>query len=424
MKIRRIQATEIVDSRGRPTVSTTVELFDGTIAKGEVPSGASTGKTEVLELRDGDPKRYDGKGVLKAVDTVNKDITQIVFGRDFESVRDLDKLLIDSDGTPFKTNLGGNSILSVSMAFCRAMAKSMGIPLYEYFAKLYYNDNYTKENFQLPSPQILVMEGGSHGDWATDIQEYMVIPQGKRFSTIADKIRAGSEVLNSIHDILIEKKYSVTVGFEGAFAPKEMSGNKEALDIIIAGIEAAGYKPGTDFKLSLDVASSEFYDEKKKVYKLKSEGKTFTRDEWIAQQVKWYSKYDVQSIEDPLDQEDWEGWQSFVSKYGQEYNIVGDDLLTTNTKRIQKAIDVGAANSVLIKLNQIGTVSETLDAIKMGEDAGFTSVISHRSGETNDDMIADLSVGTPAQFSKFGAVNRGERVAKYNRLMEIERELM
>ncbi len=423
MKIRRINAREILDSRGRPTVSTTIELFDGTIAKGEVPSGASTGKTEVLELRDGDKSRYNGNGVLKAVDSVNKEITQIVFGRDFQTVKDLDTLLINSDGTPYKSNLGGNAILSVSMAFCRAMAKSMGIPLYEYFAKIYYNDNFTKDDLKLPTPQILVMEGGAHGDWATDIQEYMVMPKAERFSSLAEKIRAGAEISHAIHDILVKKKYSVTVGFEGAFAPKEMKSNKEALDIIVEGIEIAGYKLGKDFTLALDVASSEFYDEKKKQYKLISEEKVFSADQWLKQQVKWYSEYSVESIEDPFDQEDWDAWKTFVNHYGNEYQIVGDDLLTTNVGRIQKSIDLAAVNSVLIKLNQIGTVSETLDAIKMAEDAGFSAIISHRGGETNDDMIADLVVGTYANQSKFGATSRGERVAKYNRLLEIEEQL-
>ncbi len=423
MKIKSVKAREILDSRGYPTISTIVETSNGIITKGEVPSGASTGETEVLELRDGDKGRYKGKGVLKAVDVVNNDIAKVIVGKSFSDIRELDNLLIELDGTELKSKLGGNSILSVSMAVCRALAINEGIPLYEYFAKLYYGSKYSKKLLKLPTPQILVMEGGAHGNWATDFQEYMVMPQSKTFPNFKEGLRAGTEIFHAIHDILLEKDYSATVGFEGAYAPREIKSNEEAFEIILLGIERAGYKPDVDFKLAIDAATSEFYDSKTKKYNLKREKLSLDTDEFLKLQTEWYAKYPMYSIEDPFDQEDWAGWKKFMDTLGKKYQVVGDDLLTTNTKRIQKAIDLKAVNSVLIKLNQIGTVSETLDAIKMSEQAGFSAVISHRGGETNDDMIADLVVGTYADQSKFGGPDRGERLAKYNRLLEIEQKL-
>jgi enolase len=423
MRIRRIQAREILDSRGIPTISTFIELDNGTSAKGEVPSGASTGTNEVLELRDGDKKRYMGKGVLKAVDIINSEISQAVKNRDFRTQKELDEFLITLDGTEQKNRLGGNTILSVSMAFCKATARSLGVPLYEYFAKIYWEDKFTLDTLQLPTPLILVMEGGVHGGWATDIQEFMIVPDKKRFSRFAERLRAGAEVFHSIHDILGDKKYDRTVGFEGAFAPSELRSNTEAFEIILKGIEKAGYKLGEDFTLAIDVASSEFFNKKTKKYQLVSEKKSFAREKWLEKQKGWYEKYPMFSIEDPFDQEDWDGWQIFMKELGDKYQVVGDDLLTTNINRIQKAIDLKAVNSVLIKLNQIGTVTETLDAIKSATNAGYSTIISHRAGETNDDMIADLVVGTPATQSKFGAPDRGERLAKYNRLLEIEASL-
>lgn len=420
MRIRRLLAREILDSRGIPTISTYLELDDGSWAKGEVPSGASTGKTEVLEMRDKDEKRYMGKGVLKAVDIINNEITNQVKNRDFRTQKELDEFLITLDGTEQKNRLGGNTILSISMAFCRATAKSMGIPLYQYFARIYWDDNFSVSDLKLPTPQILVMEGGVHGGWATDIQEFMIVPDEKRFPMFSERLRAGAEVFHSIHDLLGDKKYDRTVGFEGAFAPSELKSNAEAFEIILKGIEKAGYKAGDDFKFAIDVASSEFLNPKTKKYQLKSEKKSYTRDQWLGKQKEWYDKYPMFSIEDPYDQEDWNGWQMFMQQLGDKYQVVGDDLLTTNINRIQKAISLNAVNSVLIKLNQIGTVTETLDAIKTATAAGYSTIISHRAGETNDDMIADLVVGTPATQSKFGATDRGERLAKYNRLLEIE----
>ncbi|HRI05712.1 MAG TPA: phosphopyruvate hydratase [Candidatus Dojkabacteria bacterium] len=423
MRIKDVKSIEILDSRGYPTLSTKIVLDSGVWAKGEVPSGASTGDTEVLELRDGDKGRYRGKGVLKAVDTVNNQIKKEIVGRDFKSQEEFDKFLIDMDGTKLKTNLGGNSILSLSMAFCRATALEMGILLYEYFAKIYTNDRYDKDFFKLPNPLILVMEGGLHGNWATDFQEYMVVPDEFRFPNFKEKFRAGAEIFHAMHDILVEKKYSANVGFEGAYAPSELQSNKEAFDIIMEGIERAGYKPYIDFRLAIDVAASEFYDDEKEKYVLKREGLELTRTEWLEKQLEWFNEYPIFSVEDTFDQEDWVGWQYLMRNSGDKYQVVGDDLLTTNVERITKGINLKAMNAVLIKLNQIGSVTETIDAIRLTHKSGMKAVISHRGGETNDDMIADLVVGTGSSQSKFGGPDRGERLAKYNRLLEIESEI-
>ncbi len=424
MKIKRINSIEILDSKSTPTISTTIELEDGSIAKGEVPSGASTGNTEVLELRDQDPKRYNGKGVLKAIDIVNNEISKALIGKDFHTQEELDRFLIDLDGTKQKSRLGGNSILSVSMAFCRATAKSKGIELYEYFAKIFTKDHYDSSYFKLPTPLVLIMEGGLHGNWATDFQEFMIVPYLPRFKTFKEMLRASSEVFTATHDVLIEKGYSSTVGFEGAYAPSEIKSNTEAFEIILKGIEKAGYQPYIDFSLAIDVASSEFYNKASQKYKLKREGLELNRSDWLEWQKTNFAKYPIFSVEDSFDQEDWAGWQYLNKEVGGKYQIVGDDLLTTNTERIQKAINLKACNAVLIKLNQIGSVTETLEAIKMTQDAGMKAVVSHRGGETNDDMIADLVVGTGSTQSKFGGPDRGERLAKYNRLLEIEDKLM
>ncbi|MBI2356985.1 phosphopyruvate hydratase [Candidatus Dojkabacteria bacterium] len=423
MIIKSVKAIEILDSRGYPTISTKVTFDNGTWAKGEVPSGASTGDTEVLELRDGDKSRYRGKGVLKAVETVNNQIAKELVGKNFQTQEEFDKFLIKLDGTKLKNNLGGNSILSLSMAFCRATALEKAIPLYEYFAKLYTKDNYHKSDLKMPNPMILVMEGGLHGNWATDFQEYMVVPDEFRFVNFKEKLRASAEIFHAIHDILVKKKYSANVGFEGAYAPSELQSNKEAFDIILEGIEKAGYKPYIDFRLAIDVAASEFYDDKKDKYVLRREGLELGRTDWLEKQLEWFKEYPMFSIEDTFDQEDWVGWQYLMRKVGDKYQIVGDDLLTTNVERITKGINLKAMNAVLIKLNQIGTVTETIDAIRLTHEAGMKAVISHRGGETNDDMIADLVVGTGASQSKFGGPDRGERLAKYNRLLEIESEL-
>ncbi len=420
MKIKNVHAREILDSNGVPTISTEIEILSGEKGRADVPSGASTGKTEVIELRDEDSERYEGKGVLKAVEIVNTKIKDLLVGKEFTSQREFDQLLIDTDGTELKKNLGGNSILSCSMAFARAVSNAFGLELYEYLGMTYWEEEYDKKNFKLPTPQILMMEGAKHGNWSTDIQEYMLVPNMEKFKTFSKALRASAEIFHTIHDILDSKKYSVGLGLEGGYAPKELSSNEEAFDTILQGIQESGYKPQEDFSIALDIAASEFFNKEKKLYQLRRENKVLNREEFIKLQREWYSKYPMASIEDPLYEDDWDGWVEFTKEFGNKYMVVGDDLLTTNTKRIKKGINEKAINSVLIKLNQIGTVSETLDAIRMSIDNGMSAVISHRSGETNDDFIADLVIATPAQYCKFGAPSRGERIVKYNRLLEIE----
>jgi len=418
MKIKNIHAIEILDSRGVPTISTEIELYSEDKARGDVPSGASTGENEVLELRDGDERRYKGKGVLKAIENVNTVIKDAVVDKDFESQKQFDDFLIQLDGTPNKSKLGGNAILSCSMAFCRACSIRVGLQLYQYLGMIYWDKQYSEEKFRLPRPQILLLEGGKHGNWSTDIQEYMVIPKENSFPNFRETLRAGSEIFHTIHDILDSKGYSVGVGYEGAFAPKELQSNKEALDILVEGIKIARYDG--KFEIALDVASSEFFNKESGKYELKRENIIVDGREWLNIQKDLYSQYPMYSIEDPMDQNAWSDWNMFVQELGSKYQVVGDDLLVTNTKLIQKGMQEKSMNAVLIKLNQIGTVSETLDAIRMTVDNGMNAVISHRSGETNDSFIADLVVGTPAQQSKFGGPDRGERLAKYNRLLEIE----
>jgi len=420
MKIKDVHAREILDSRGFPTISTEIEVWSGEIGKAEVPSGASTGKTEVVEIRDNDKERYQGRGVQKAIEIVNTKIRDLLVDKEFTSQREFDKLLIEADGTKLKEKLGGNTILSCSMAFARAVSSAFGLDLYEYLTMTYWEKEYDRKNFKLPTPQILVMEGAKHGNWATDIQEYMIVPNMENFKSFEEALRASTEVFHTIHDILDSKKYSVGLGLEGGYAPKELTSNNEAFEIIVEGIEKAGYELEKDFSLALDIASSEFYNEEKELYQLRRENKVLNREELINLQSEWYSKYPVISTEDPLYEDDWEGWKTFTKKFGDKMMVVGDDLLTTNTKRIKKAIDQESVNTVLIKLNQIGTVSETMDAIKTTVDNNLKAVVSHRSGETTDDFIADLVIATPAQYCKFGAPSRGERIVKYNRLLEIE----
>ncbi len=417
MRIKEVHAREILDSNGNPTISAEVELWCGTIGRGDVPSGASTGKTEVLESRDGDMQRYNGKGVLKAVGIINEELNNELKDKEFLSQREFDNYLIKRDETPFKTKLGGNTILSLSMAFCRATAKSIGLELYEYFGMLYWDKEYNEKKMEMPRPLVLVMEGGKHGSWATDIQEYMVSPKPNVFRSFSDSFEASTDIFRALHDILRNKGYSTNVGFEGAFAPREIKSNEEAFELITEAIEKANHKQ--EFEIALDVASSEFFSNGK--YILKRNNKELTTNEWINTQKEWYSKYPVFSVEDPIEQEDWDGWTKFRKETEDIYQVVGDDLLTTNVKRIEEGIQKGCMNAVLIKINQIGTISETLDAIRMTIDNNMTAIISHRSGETNDDLIADLAVGTPATQCKFGGPDRGERLVKYNRLLEIER---
>ncbi len=416
MQILSIKAREMLDSRGVPTVETQIILNDGSLGVGAVPSGASTGTTEAHELRDGDPDRYFGKGVLKAVANVNEKISAALQEKSFENQEEFDQFLIDLDGTENKSNLGGNAILSCSMAFSRAAAFSQDIPLYTYFQQISESNE-----FEVPQINMLIMEGGKHGNWATDFQEYMVVLKREKFPTISESIEAGAEIFKATHYVLHEKGYGTAVGFEGAFAPMEIKSNTEAFEIMLAGIEKAGYKPEEEVTLAIDAAASEFYEDGK--YNLKREGKSLTSQEWIDMQIEWFGKYPMFSLEDTLHEEDWDGWSELVERVGDKYQIVGDDLLTTNTKRIQKAINEKAANAVLIKINQIGTITETLEAIKLSDSAGFNTMISHRGGETNDDLIADLVMGTTSWQTKFGGPDRGERVAKYNRLLQIEQEL-
>ena len=418
MKIKDVNAIEILDSRGIPTISTEIELLSGDRARGEVPSGSSTGTHEALELRDKDPKRYSGKGVLQAVNNVNTIIRDAVLDKEFESQKQFDDFLISLDGTENKSRLGANAILSCSIAFCKAAALRIGLELFEYIGMTYWDKEYSKDKFHMPRPQILMMEGGKHGNWATDIQEYMIIPKTGSFNNFSDILRASSEIFYCIEDILNEKGYSTGVGYEGAFAPREIKSNKEALDILSSGIQMARYT--NNFDIALDAASSELFNNDTQKYELKRENKSIDAKEWLILQNEWYSQYPVFSIEDPLDENSWNEWSAFTKSFGDKYQIIGDDLLVTNTKLIQRGINENAMNAVLIKLNQIGTVSETLDAIKMSVDSGRQAIVSHRSGETNDSFIADIVVGTAAQQSKFGAITRGERVAKYNRLLEIE----
>lgn len=417
MKIKNIHAREILDSKGRPTIEVEVVLEDGAFALAKAPSGASTGSNEAIELRDENSKRYAGKGVLTAVKNVNSKIAKALIGKDCNNQKKVDQIMIDLDGTENKAKLGGNAIVAVSMAVCLAAAKSQKKEAYQYFAELEGNTKLV-----LPQPQILIMEGGKHGNWATDIQEYFVIPLKNKIKTFSKRIQAGVEIFHATESILLKKGYCTGVGYEGGFCPQEVKSNEEVFEILIQGIEKAGYQAGKEVLLGLDAASSEFFSNGQ--YVLKSEGNLkLTPRQWTKKIIKWTKKYPIWSMEDMHAEDDWDEWVFFTSQLGNKIQIVGDDLLTTNVKRIQKAIDLKAVNSVLIKLNQIGTVTETIKAVKLSDSAGFTTVVSHRGGETNDDIIADLAVGTSSWQSKFGAPNRGERIAKYNRLLRIEEQL-
>jgi len=417
VKIKDIQSLEILDSKGIPTISVRVELEDGTVAFDKVPSGASTGANEAHELRDGNPKRYYGKGVLKAVANINTEIKNLLIGQNAEDQKQIDQMMIELDGTENKSRLGGNAIVGVSMAVCRAAAETQKLPLYKYFGQLSGN-----QNFSLPQPQILLLEGGKHGNWSTDCQEYLAIPKREKFTSFSEMLRAGAEIFLALGKILDNKNYATGVGFEGAYMPREIQSNEEAFSLIVKAIKKAGYQPGEQVVLGLDAAASEFFDNGE--YVLKSEGGTRLEPrQWTEKIIDWSRKYPIWSMEDMHAEEDWGEWVYFNQQVGDKIQIIGDDLLTTNVKLIQKAIDFKAVNSVLIKLNQIGTVSETLAAIKLSDSAGFTTVVSHRGGETSDNMIADLVVGTSSWQSKFGGPDRGERLAKYNRLLWIEAEL-
>lgn len=415
MKITAIKARQILDSRGNPTVESDVYLEDGTMGRAAVPSGASTGTNEALELRDGNPKIYQGKSVGKAIYNVNEPIAKSLKGFEAEDQKKIDKTLIDLDGTENKSKLGANAILAVSLAVAKASAISQKKPLYQYFNELLT----PKRKMQMPVPMMNIINGGKHAAGSTDIQEFMVIPvSAKSFS---DALRMGSEVFHTLGKILKEKGYGTTVGDEGGYAPAVKSGNKEALDLILEAIRQAGYFPRRDFLIGLDVAASELYIDRE--YWLNTESERLP----TLQMVEWlqgFSRmYPVISIEDGLDQNDWEGWIKLTKSVGETIQIVGDDLFVTNPKFLEKGIEERAANAILIKLNQIGTLSETIETVKMAYKEGFKAIISHRSGETEDTTIAHLAVGLGTGQIKTGSISRTDRVAKYNELLRIEEEL-
>ncbi|MDO8609796.1 MAG: phosphopyruvate hydratase [bacterium] len=415
MKIKSVIAMEILDSRSSPTVATTALLEDGSIGWAAVPSGASTGKYEAVELRDNDLKRYNGLGVLKAVENVNTKISTAINGIDASDQKNIDQVMIDLDGTKNKTNLGANAILSVSMAAARAEANSEKKPLYEYLSK--FNPDH-KGIYTMPIPQMNVMNGGKHANWATDIQEFMIFPLSAKSTT--DAIRMGSEIYIKLKQLLNNKNYSINVGDEGGFAPFVRS-NKEPFELLLEAIKNAGYSSTSDVFLGIDGAASEFYKNSK--YILKKENKIFSTIELVDFYKEICNKYPIISLEDIFDQDDWEGFRLMTDFAENKRQIVGDDLYVTNISLLQKGIDLKTTNSILIKLNQIGTVSETVDTILLARKNNFTSVVSHRSGETEDTFIADFVVAMGTGQIKTGAPARSERVAKYNRLMAIEKEL-
>lgn len=406
--IIEVYAREILDSRGNPTVEVDVLLDDGSLGRAAVPSGASTGAHEALELRDEDPGRYLGKGVQKAVNNINEKIAPEVIGFDAADQAGLDMTLIELDGTPNKGNLGANAILGVSMAAAKAAARSVGLSLYQYLGGV--------NARQLPVPMMNILNGGKHADNNVDIQEFMIMPVGA--PAFAEALRMGAEVFHNLKKVLKKKGLNTAVGDEGGFAPN-LSSNEEALAVIVEAIEAAGYRPGEDVALAMDAAATEFYKDGR--YML--EGKPFTAEELITFYASLVDRFPILSIEDGLAEDDWEGWQGLTARLGKRIQVVGDDLFVTNTERLQKGINLGAGNSILIKVNQIGTLTETLEAIEMAKRAGFTAVVSHRSGETEDTTIADLVVATNTGLIKTGAPSRTDRVAKYNQLLRIEEEL-
>jgi enolase len=408
--IEEVTAHEILDSRGNPTVQVEVLLMGGASGVAAVPSGASTGAHEAVELRDGDKSRYGGKGVLKAVENVNKQISEAIVGLDATDQALLDEVMIELDGTPNKAKLGANAILGVSLAVAKAAAQAQGQPLYRYLGGV--------SARTLPVPMMNILNGGKHADNSTDMQEYMILPIGA--GSFREALRMGAEVYQGLKKVLHGRKLNTNVGDEGGFAPS-LGSNRDALEVIVAAIEAAGYKPGVDIFLGLDVAATELYQSGK--YVLAREGRTLTSSEMVDLYEKWIGEYPIVTIEDGLSEDDWEGWSQLRQRLGNRLQLVGDDLFVTNTARLKRGISERSANSILIKLNQIGSLSETLDAIEMAKRAAFTAVVSHRSGETEDTTIADLVVATNAGQIKTGAPARSERVAKYNRLLVIEDEL-
>lgn len=414
LEIEKVVGREIMDSRGNPTVEAEVYLIDGTVARGTAPSGASTGEFEALELRDGDKSRYLGKGVQKAVENINTVINDTITGMDASDIYAVDKAMIEADGTKDKSKLGANAILAVSIATARAAAEALGIPLYRFLGGI--------QGTKLPVPMMNILNGGAHADSAVDTQEFMIMPVGA--PTFKEALRWCAEVFHTLKKLIKDMGDVTAVGDEGGFAPNKLTSDEEAIEKILEAIKVAGFEPGKDFMIAMDAASSEWKSEKGKgFYKQPKSGKEFTSDELIAHWEALVDKYPIISIEDGLDEEDWEGWQRMTAKIGNKIQLVGDDLFVTNTERLSKGISLGAGNSILIKLNQIGSVSETLEAIKMAHKAGYTAISSHRSGETADTTIADLAVALNTCQIKTGAPSRSERVAKYNQLLRIEEEL-
>ena len=410
MKIQKINAREVLDSRGNPTVEADVTLTNGIIGRAIVPSGASTGQREALELRDGDKNRYLGKGVLKAVNFINTEINSALQDLEVSNQKMIDQTMIDLDGTETKSRLGANSILAVSLACAKANAKSQNQSLFRSF-------NFSN-SFQLPVPMMNIINGGEHANNSVDIQEFMIIPAGA--PSFKEALRYGTEIFHHLKAVLDKKGLNTAVGDEGGFAP-DLKSNEEALEVIIEAIKCAGYTPGKDIFIGIDAASSEFY--KDGTYNLKSEGLKLTNTEFVDYLASWVKKYPIISIEDGMDENDWEGWEMLTHKLANSVQLVGDDLFVTNSEILAKGIDNNIANSILIKVNQIGTLTETFDAMKMALDANYTCVMSHRSGETEDTTIADLAVATSCGQIKTGSLSRSDRLAKYNRLLRIEEEL-
>jgi len=413
MDIIQITGREILDSRGNPTVEADVLLADGSMGRAAVPSGASTGDNEALELRDGDKGRYLGKGVLKAVDNVNDTLNKALAGMDASRQVDVDRKMLEVDGTPTKSNLGANAILAVSLATARAAAAAHGLPLYRYLGGV----NATV----LPVPLMNIINGGAHADNSVDLQEFMAVPFGA--SSFSEAIRMGAEVFHSLKGVLKKKGYSTAVGDEGGFAPN-LKSNEEALDVIIDAIRKAGYKPGEQIGIALDPAASEFYDIDRKLYVFKkSDGHTATSGEIVEMWSRWCANYPIVSIEDGMSEHDWDGWKLLTDTLGAKVQLVGDDLFATNTEILKKGIALGVTNAILIKVNQIGTLTETLECMATAERAKYANIVSHRSGETEDSFIADLAVATNAGQIKTGSASRSDRLAKYNQLLRIEEEL-
>jgi enolase len=409
-KIAKITAREIIDSRGNPTVEADVILESGSMGRAAVPSGASTGSREAIELRDGDNSRYLGKGVKNAVAHVNDEIFSALKGNDASDQAALDQAMIDLDGTPNKARLGANAILAVSLATAKAMANDQDVPLYQYLGGT--------GAFEMPVPMMNIINGGSHADNSVDLQEFMILPVGA--PSLSEAVRYGAEVFHNLKTVLHSRGLNTAVGDEGGFAP-DLPSNEAAIEVILEAIDKAGYKAGEDIFIGIDAASSEFYKDGK--YVLASEGKSLSADEFIDVLESWVDKYPIISIEDGMDENDWDGWKKLTERLGDRIQLVGDDLFVTNTKILQEGIDKHIANSILIKVNQIGTLTETLAAIELAKQNGYTAVISHRSGETEDATIADLAVATNARQIKTGSMSRSDRVAKYNQLIRIEEML-